>query len=462
MIFRQLKILEKKLQLSGNNLAQEITMSSEKKVYIGMSADLVHPGHLNVINTGRKLGRVIIGLLTDEAIASYKRVPYLSFEQRKIVVENIAGVNEVVAQHTLDYTVNLRSLKPDFVVHGDDWKTGVQQQTRQKVIEVLKEWGGELVEVPYTGGISSTGIQRAIKEAGTTPDIRLKRLRRILSVKPCMRIMEAHNGLSGLIVENTSYTDEKGLLHEFDAMWISSLTGSMMKGKPDIEAVDITSRLQTLNEILEVTTKPIIFDGDTGGKTEHFVFTVRSLERLGVSAIVIEDKTGLKRNSLLEEQSSQEQESIEAFCEKIKAGKKSCVTTDFMIIARIESLVLGGSVNEALQRAAAYIDAGVDGILIHSKSAAASEIMEFAKHYSTIEHKVPLIAVPTTYNDVTWMQLEQAGFNMVIYANHLLRSAYPAMLETAKSVLIHNRSKEAEQKLISLKELFGLIPANYD
>lgn len=437
-------------------------MSSEKKVYIGMSADLVHPGHLNVISTGRKLGRVIIGLLTDEAIASYKRVPYLSFEQRKIVVENIAGVSEVVPQPTLDYSTNLRLLKPDYVVHGDDWKTGVQQQTRQKVIDVLKEWGGELVEVPYTGGISSSGIQQAIKEAGTTPDNRLRRLRRILSVKPCMRVMEAHNGLSGLIVENTSITDEKGMLHEFDAMWISSLTGSMIKGKPDIEAVDITSRLQTLNEILEVTTKPLIFDGDTGGKTEHFVFTVRSLERLGVSAIVIEDKTGLKRNSLLEEQSSQEQESIEAFCEKIRAGKKSAVTKDFMIIARIESLVLDRPLEEALERAKAYIHAGVDGILIHSKSADASGIMEFAKQYSKWENKTPLVAVPTTYNTATWMQLQEAGFNMVVYANHLLRSAYPAMLATAQSVLMNNRTKEAEEKLIPLKELFGLIPANYD
>lgn len=437
-------------------------MSSEKKVYIGMSADLVHPGHLNVISTGRKLGSVIIGLLTDEAIASYKRVPYLSFDQRKIVVENIAGVSEVVPQHTLDYSTNLRLLKPDYVVHGDDWKTGVQQQTRQKVIDVLKEWGGELVEVPYTGGISSSGIQQAIKEAGTTPDNRLKRLRRILSVKPCMRVMEAHNGLSGLIVENTSITDEKGMLHEFDAMWISSLTGSMIKGKPDIEAVDITSRLQTLNEILEVTTKPLVFDGDTGGKTEHFVFTVRSLERLGVSAIVIEDKTGLKRNSLLEEQSSQEQESIEAFCEKIRAGKKSAVTKDFMIIARIESLVLDRPLEEAVERAKAYIKAGVDGILIHSKSADASGILEFAKQYSKIENKVPLIAVPTTYNAMTWMQLQEAGFNMVVYANHLLRSAYPAMLATAQSVLTNKRTKEAEEKLIPLKELFGLIPANYD
>lgn len=431
----------------------------EKIVYIGMSADLIHPGHLNIINTGKKLGKVVIGLLTDKAIASYKRVPYLSFEQRKIIVENIAGVSEVIPQETLDYSANLQKLRPAFVVHGDDWKTGVQQATRQKVIDTLKEWGGELVEVPYTGGISSTAIQKALKETGTTADIRLKRLRRILSVKPCMRVLEAHNGLSGLIVENTSFTDEKGMQQEFDAMWISSLTDSMAKGKPDIEAVDVTSRLQTLNDILEVTTKPVIFDGDTGGKIEHFVFTVRSLERLGISAIVIEDKIGLKKNSLLEEQSSQEQDSIEDFCEKIRTGKKNCVTKDFMIIARIESLILGKTIADAMARARAYIEAGVDGIMIHSKSQDGKEILEFARQYKEIEHKVPLVAVPTTYNSITWQQLEEAGFNIVIYANHLLRSAYPSMLTTAKSILQHSRAKEVEERLMPISELLKLIPS---
>jgi len=431
----------------------------EKIVYIGMSADLIHPGHLNIINTGKKLGKVVIGLLTDKAIASYKRVPYLSFEQRKIIVENIAGVSEVIPQETLDYSANLQKLRPAFVVHGDDWKTGVQQATRQKVIDTLEEWGGELVEVPYTGGISSTAIQKALKETGTTADIRLKRLRRILSVKPCMRVLEAHNGLSGLIVENTSFTNEKGIQQEFDAMWISSLTDSMAKGKPDIEAVDVTSRLQTLNDILEVTTKPVIFDGDTGGKIEHFVFTVRSLERLGISAIVIEDKIGLKKNSLLEEQSSQEQDSIEDFCEKIRTGKKNCVTKDFMIIARIESLILGKTIADAMERARAYIAAGVDGIMIHSKSQDGKEILDFARQYKELEHKVPLVAVPTTYNSVTWQQLEEAGFNIVIYANHLLRSAYPSMLTTAESILQHSRAKEAEDRLMPISELLKLIPS---
>lgn len=431
----------------------------EKIVYIGMSADLVHPGHLNVINAGKKLGRVIIGLLTDKAIAGYKRVPYLNYDQRKIIIENIAGVSEVIPQETLDYTANLQKIKPHFVVHGDDWKTGVQQATRQKVIDTLREWGGELVEVPYTGGISSTAIQKALKETGTTPEHRLQRLKRILSAKPCMRVLEAHNGLSGLIVENIAIPDERGISQEFDAIWMSSLTDSMAKGKPDIEAVDLTSRLQTLHDILEVTTKPVIFDGDTGGKTEHFVFTVRSLERLGVSAVVIEDKIGLKKNSLLEEQSSQEQDSIESFCEKIKAGKKSCVTKDFMIVARIESLVLGKSMDDALQRAVAYINAGVDGIMIHSKSGDASEIMTFASKYALMANKVPLVAVPTTYNTVTWQELADAGFNIVVYANHLLRSAYPSMVTAAESILRHHRSKEAEQALMPVAELLKLIPS---
>lgn len=431
-----------------------------KLVYIGMSADLIHPGHLNIIKKGRELGTVIIGLLTDKAIAGYKRVPYLSFEQRKIIVENIAGVSEVVAQETLDYTANLQRIRPAYVVHGDDWKTGVQQATRQQVIETLKEWGGELVEIQYTEGISSTSIQQALKEVGITPENRLKRLRRLLSVRPCLQVLEAHSGLSGLVVENASVTDANGRKQEFDAIWMSSLTDSVAKGKPDIEAVDITSRLQTLHDVLEVTTKPIIFDGDTGGRIEHFGYTVRTLERLGVSAIIIEDKTGLKRNSLLEEQSSQQQDSIESFCEKIRTGKRNCLTKEFMIIARIESLILGKTIEDALQRAFAYVDAGVDGIMIHSKNSNGKEVLDFAAKFREKEKKVPLVAVPTTYHSTSLDELETAGFNIVIYANHLLRSAYPSMLSTAASILHHRRSGEAEEKLLPVSDLLKLIPGN--
>ena len=429
----------------------------EKTVYIGMSADLVHPGHLNIIRSGRELGRVVIGLLTDEAIASYKRVPYLSFSQRKEIIENIKDVAEVVAQTTLDYEQNLRLLKPNYVVHGDDWRTGVQQSTRQKVIEVLKEWDGELVEVPYTEGISSTAIQKSIKEIGITPNNRLKRLKRMLSVKPLVVAMEAHNGLSGLLVEDTIYKTEEGISTEFDAIWLSSLTDSFAKGKPDTEAIDFTSRLQTVNEIIEVTTKPIIFDGDTGGRIDQFPFMVRSLERLGVSAVIIEDKTGQKKNSLAEEWSHHAQDDIQDFCEKIKAGLSSRVTDDFMIIARIESLILGKGMDDAMTRAKAYAEAGASGIMIHSKQKSANEVLTFAKRFKNMFPHLPLVAVPSTYNSIAWDELHAAGFSIVIHANHLLRSAYPAMKKTTLTILKDRRAVDAETNLISIPDFFRLI-----
>ncbi len=429
----------------------------QKKVYIGMSADLIHPGHLNIIKEAQKYGYLIVGLLTDKAIGSYKRLPYLDFEQRKTIIEAIKGVEEVVPQETLDYTDNLKKIKPDYVVHGDDWKTGIQQKTRNKVIEVLKEWDGKLIDVPYTKGISSTQLNANIKEIGTTPEIRLKQLRRLIDSKPIVRAIEAHNGLSGLIVENT-YSEVNGVRHEFDAMWSSSLTDSTSKGKPDIEAVDITTRLHDLNNILEVTTKPIIYDGDTGGKTEHFVFTVRTLERLGISAIIIEDKIGLKKNSLFGTEVAQNQDSIENFSHKISMGKKAQITEDFMIIARLESLILKQGMDDALTRAKAYIEAGADGIMIHSKEKTPDEILEFCKKYDEFELRVPLIVVPTTYNQIYEKDLIKAGVNIVIYANHMLRSAYPAMVEVAKSILTHERSLEVNDLCMPIKEILTLIP----
>ncbi len=435
-----------------------MTQRRQKLVYVGMSADLVHPGHLNVIRHASALGEVVVGLLTDEAVASYKRLPYMSFEQRRIVVESIKGVSRVVPQTTLDYVPNLRGLKPDYVVHGDDWKTGVQQSVRQRVIETLAEWGGELVEVPYTSGISSTQLNRALKEIGTTPDIRLRQLRRLLKSKRIVRLMEVHNGLTGLIVENTYSIDGNGVRREFDGMWASSLTDSTAKGKPDIEAVDLTSRMHTLNDVLEVTTKPIVFDGDTGGKPEHFVFAVKTLERMGISAVIIEDKVGLKRNSLFGTSVAQTQDTIEDFAYKIRAGRRAQLTDDFMIIARIESLILGHGVGDALERARAYIDAGADGIMIHSCSKSPDEILAFCRKYGELEFRAPLVAVPTTYNVITEDELADAGVSVVIYANHLLRSAFPAMVRTAKSILEHRRSIEIEHELISVSEIINLIP----
>ncbi|MFC1559155.1 phosphoenolpyruvate mutase [Gemmatimonadota bacterium] len=431
-----------------------------KQVYVGMSADIIHPGHLNIIDKARSLGEVTIGLLTDKAIASYKRLPFMTYEQRKIIIENIIGVARIVPQETLDYVDNIVALKPDYVVHGDDWKEGVQKQTRERVIEALREWGGELVEVEYTQGISSTALNERLKEIGTTPDIRMKRLKRLLENKPAIRLMEAHNGLTGLIVENTRL-EENGGVHEFDGMWLSSLTDSTAKGKPDIEAVDLTSRMHTLTDILEVTTKPIIYDGDTGGKIEHFLFTVRTLERLGVSAVIIEDKTGLKANSLFGTEVPQTQDSIENFCRKIEGGKQAQVTEDFMIIARIESLILGVGKADALTRASAYIDAGADGIMIHSRQKEPDEILEFCRDYREFPIRVPLVVVPSSYNRTHFDELRDAGVNIVIYANQLLRSAYPAMVDTAVSILRHGRSFECDESMMKIKEVISLIPGGF-
>ncbi|MCU8082780.1 phosphoenolpyruvate mutase [Shewanella sp. SM23] len=428
-----------------------------KSVYVGMSADLVHPGHLNILKKAAELGDVTVGLLTDQAIASYKRVPFMTFEQRKIVVENIKGVCTVIPQTTLDYVPNLKQLKPDFVVHGDDWQDGVQAKTRQRVIDALAQWGGKLVEVPYTQGISSTRLHAAMKEIGTTPDIRLRSLRRMLAAKPLVRFLDIHNALSGLIIENTKVNTPDGP-QEFDGMWGSSLTDSTAKGKPDIEAVDVSSRMVTLNEVLEVTTKPIIYDGDTGGKTEHFVFTVKTLERLGVSAVIIEDKTGLKKNSLFGTDVEQTQDSIENFCAKIRAGKNAQATRDFMIIARIESLILGMGIDHAMERAEAFLDAGADGIMIHSREKTPDEVFEFCKKYNTLENRKTLVAVPSSYNKVTEKQLKDHGVNVVIYANQLLRSAYPAMVKTAQSILTHSRSAEADADMMPIQQILELIP----
>jgi len=428
-----------------------------KTVYVGMSADLIHPGHLNIIKIAKDLGEVTVGLLTDEAIASYKRLPTMSYEQRKIVIENIKGVDHVVPQSTLDYVPNLQRLRPNFVVHGDDWKTGIQKATRQRVIDTLSEWGGKLVEPPYTQGISSTQLNAHLREIGTTPEVRMQRFRRLLAVKPIVRVLEVHNGLTALIVEHTQLREGQRI-KEFDAMWISSLTDSTAKGKPDIGYVDLTSRINTIQDVLEGTTKPVILDGDNGGVAEHFVFTVRTLERLGVSAVIIEDKIGLKKNSLFGTDVEQTQDDVSQFAYKITQGKKAQITEDFAIIARIESLILKQGVKDALMRAEAYIDAGADAIMIHSKEKNPAEIFEFCKEYVKFPKQMPLVAVPSTYSHVTEDELIDAGIKVVIYANHLLRSAYPSMVRAAKTILRHSRALEADEFCMPIKEILTLIP----
>jgi phosphoenolpyruvate phosphomutase len=434
-------------------------MSETKRpmVYVGMSADLVHPGHINILNTANGLGEVVVGLLTDRAIASYKQFPVMSYAERYEVVSNLKQVSRVVPQNTLSYLDNLLLLKPDFVVHGNDWKSGVQSSTRLEVLETLSLWGGKLVEPEYTPGISSTRVKETLKQIGTTPGVRLKSLRRMLEVKDILRLMEVHNGLTGLIVENTSVKKD-GRVLEFDGMWASSLTDSTSKGKPDTEAVDITSRVSSLDHILEVTTKPIVFDADTGGKQEHFAFTVRTLERLGVSAVVIEDKKGLKKNSLLGNDVLQEIEDVDVFCEKIAVGKKSQATTDFMVIARIESLILDLGLDDAILRSRAYVAAGADGILIHSRSKSPEEIYKFCESFRSHHPQIPLIVVPTSYSQVTEAELAGRGIDVVIYANQLLRSAYPAMVNTAQNILNDGSSGHVEASLMKIDEVLKLIP----
>ena len=426
-----------------------------KTVYLGMRGDIVHPGIINIIRQGAAHGELTIGLLTDAAIASHKRLPFLSYEQRKDVIENIKNVARVIPQEEWSYVPNLRKLKPDYIIHGDDWKSGTLRKERDEVYAVMKEIGGEVIEIPYTPGINSSSINEAIRSVGTTPDIRLKTLRRLLDTKNIVRIMEAHSGLSGLIIENLEIEKEDGL-HSFDGMWSSSLTDSTSKGKPDIEAVDLTTRLHDLTNILECTTKPIIFDGDTGG--HHFSFTVKTLERNGVSAVIIEDKTGLKRNSLFGTDVNQELCPIHDFCDKIKAGKNAQVTKEFMIIARLESLIAGFPVPHALERARAFVEAGADGVMIHSKEKSGDDIKEFCSIFRSEYPHVPIVLVPTTYNKFTEKELASWGANIIIYANHMLRSAYPAMVNTANMILQNERSLEADSVCMPIKEILELIP----
>ena len=428
-----------------------------KIVYLGMTADIIHPGIINIIKEASRYGDVMIGLLTDEAIAEHKRLPHMNYEQRKEVVENIKGVARVVPQKEWNYVNNLREYKPDYIIHGDDWKHGPLSKIREDVFNVMKELGGEIIEIPYTQGITSSSLNKDIISVGTTPDIRLKVLRRLIAAKNIVRVLEAHSGISGLIIENVEvWNDDKR--YAFDAMWSSSLTDSTSKGKPDIEAVDLTTRLQDLNNILECTTKPIIFDGDTGGKIEHFVFTVRTLERHGISAVIIEDKIGLKKNSLFGTDVVQTQDNIEDFCTKIKAGKNAQITDDFMIIARIESLICGKPVSDALERAHAYVKASADGIMIHSKHKTGEDIKAFCTEFRKSDKTTPIVVVPTTYHHVTEDELKQWGVNIVIYANHMLRASYPAMLEAATTILKHQRASEADKLCMPINEILELIP----
>jgi phosphoenolpyruvate phosphomutase len=430
-----------------------------KKVYVAMSADIIHNGHINLIQKAAALGELTVGVLTDEAIATYKRYPLMHVDERMEIIRNLRGVAHVVKQSTLDYEENLRTLRPDYVVHGDDWRAGIQSNIREKVITVLGEWDGELVEVPYTAGVSIERLRSKIDSEGVLPEQRRSRLANLLKIKPIVRVLEAHNGLSGLIVENTRVTRGDSI-QGFDAMWISSLCDSTAKGKPDIELVDMTSRLDTINQIMEVTTKPIILDGDTGGQIEHFVFNVKTLERIGVSAVIIEDKVGLKKNSLFGTEVEQQQDTIENFCRKIAAGKQALRTRDFMIIARVESLILEQGMEDALKRAKAYVNAGADGIMIHSRKKDPTEIITFCDSFRADHPQIPIVVVPSSFASVYEDELVEHGVKIVIYANHLIRSAFPAMQKTAETILANGRCLEASENCLPIKDIIRLIPGS--
>ncbi len=429
----------------------------KKTVYIALAADTIHHGHITLIEKGKKYGDIVIGLITDKAIAEHKRIPYLNYEQRKKILSNLKGVTKVIPQKEYDYSVNILKLKPDYMIHGDDWKKGYDKTLRINAIKALKACKGKLIEIPYTKGISSDALTKSQNLNLVTSDTRRGMLQRLLRAKNFLRFIEAHSPLSALISEN-ALVKKNGRHIFFDGFWSSSLTDSTSMGKPDNEYVDNSLRLTGINHIFDVTSKPLIFDGDTGGKKEHFDMKIKTIERSGVSAIIIEDKTGLKKNSLLQNTKNQQQENIKSFSEKISIGKKAQLSNDFMIIARIESFILGKKINDAMTRAHAYIKAGADGIMIHSKSKNPNEIFSFARKFRKIYKNVPLIGVPSTYNQVTEKELEKNGFNIVIYANQMLRASYPAMMNVAMKILKNGRAKEVEKDLFSIKNILNLIP----
>lgn len=429
-----------------------------RMVYMCFASDIIHGGHIAIIKKAQKLGKLIIGVLSDEAVASYKRLPLVPATERKVMFENVAGVNKVVDQKTLSYKENLGKYKPAIVVHGDDWCVGFQKPIRDEVVSILASYGGKLVEYPYSADDKYKDIEKRTRSDLAMPDIRRGRLKKVLEMKGLITAMEAHDGLTGLIVENTVVHQDGGA-HQFDAMWVSSLCDSTAKGKPDIELVDMTSRFRTIEDITEVTTKPIIFDGDTGGKTEHFVYTVKSLERLGVSMVIIEDKTGLKKNSLFGTEVVQTQDSIENFSAKIRAGKKAQRTKEFMICARIESLILEQGMEDALTRAFAFAEAGADAIMIHSRKKDPSEIQEFIEKFRAKDKTTPIVLVPTSFNSVTEEEWKERGANIIIYANQLMRAEVPAMQKAAETILENHRAKECDDMIMPFKDIIRLIPA---
>ncbi len=427
-----------------------------KVVYTCFCTDVIHEGHLNIINEARKLGGVVVGVLADAASIKYNRFPTISLEERVKLVEGIPGVSKVIVQEEIMYDGVFTEIHPDYIVHGDNWDDPGMSAIRSNIVSLCEKYGAKLIEIPYTRNESIAKLDRKMLEKLSMPEFRRARLRKLLNMVPIVKTIEVHSGLTGLIAEKTIVA-EGDAIDQFDAMWISSLCDSTEKGKPDIELVDMTSRFRTIEDVMEVTTKPIIFDGDTGGLTEHFVYTVRSLERMGVSAVIIEDKTGLKKNSLFGTEVKQTQASIEEFSAKIAAGKRAQLSDDFMIIARIESLILEQGMEDALERARAFVKAGADGIMIHSRKKEPDEILKFCDKFRLGDESTPIVVVPSSFNTITEEELAEHGVNICIYANQLLRAAFPAMENAAKSILKHHRAKEIDSELMSIKQIITLI-----
>ncbi len=427
-----------------------------KKVYTCFCTDIIHDGHLNIIREAQKYGELTVGILADAAMIRYNRFPSVSIDERVRMARDLPGVAEVVIQNEIMYDEIFATVKPDYIVHGDNWDDESMRAIHSNILTLLSRHGGELIEIPYTRNEKLEKLDRQMQEKLAMPEFRRGRLRKVMGMIPIVKAIEVHSGLTGLIAEKTIVVDNEKI-DQFDAMWISSLCDSTEKGKPDIELVDMTSRFRTIDDVMEVTTKPIIFDGDTGGFPEHFVYTVRSLERMGVSAVIIEDKVGLKKNSLFGTEVSQTQAGIEEFSAKIAAGKKAQLSDDFMIIARIESLILEKGMDDALARARAFVSAGADGIMIHSRKKEPAEILEFCDRFRAENKDTPLVVVPSSFNSITEEELSAHGVNICIYANQLLRAAFPAMENAAKSILLHHRAQEIDSELMPIKDIITLI-----
>lgn len=428
-----------------------------KKVYMCLSTDIIHTGHINIIKKAAEYGEVTVGVLNDEYVAMYETTPIISLAERMKIIENIKGVSHVMVQNDIFYDENLKAVRPDYIIHGDNWNEGYQREVKERAARVMEEWGGEIIEIPYYENEGLSLFNSYMQNSKGLPEVRRQRLRQMLDKGEMVKVMVAYDGLSALLVEKV-HTENNGKLRKFDGIWLSSLCDSTIKGKPDIELVDLTSRIRNLEDIMEVTTKPVIFDADTGGLIEHFAYNIKTLERVGVSAVIIEDKIGLKRNSLLGNEVEQHQDSIENFCRKIQTGKKSVISRNFMLIARVESLILEAGMEDALARAFAYVEAGADGIMIHSRKKTPDEIFEFADRFRSKDKETPLVVVPTSYSSVYEEELKAHGINIVIYANHLLRAAFPAMKKAACSILENERCYEAEPDCLSIKEILSLIP----